>query len=147
MKKKVIKTVRNLINTFGSITTLDVKNFCRSSWPDITFNQQDVSDIMADLDYPFTDNGKFRTYEKKIKITKINKSQLVAGLVSAGKEKFTVTWTTQKGNLRTYEGTLKNPSTPVNTTGYVLIETSDGTKSVDTRTLESFIIYGKKYIS
>lgn len=61
-------TIRHLLETSDSITTLDIKNEFRNQYKNVYIDQATVSTYMADsyknyaLDY--NDNGTFRTYYK-----------------------------------------------------------------------------------
>ena len=83
MRGHMSMTILSLLEANNSITTLEVKNELRSSYPEFSWMQKDVSNFMNDMhlsgDLTFDDNGTYRVYHGEVKKTKSSKKHPKTG--------------------------------------------------------------------
>jgi hypothetical protein len=168
-EEKVANVARLLLLNNSNISTLDIKNTLRSTYPNERWYQHDISEAMDIIfrnniipNLIFNDNGKYREYYiEDISVTTVNngisyisppvvkkvpKTTLLDIMKSSKGKFFTVSWIKKDGSERTANGKVTQAKFQ-NQLGYIVLKTKkDEYKLVDPRTLKSATLDGIHYV-
>jgi hypothetical protein len=155
-----------LLKVNGRVTTLEIKVALRAEYPKLTWNQNEISDIMDQFAkqglYNYTDNGTYRIYTsvtapKVTKVTtpkvtsskgsKISKSSALNMIQSSNGKFFGVTFTKKDGSIRKMTCRIDKDKLTPNNLGYLTVnEVKTKTyKSLNLQTLSELRINKNVY--
>jgi hypothetical protein len=151
----VVSAATELCSTNSTVTTLEIKQLIRHKHPGLYITQSQVSDIMMlneplfdykDLSthrqYALSDSSSAALASYSKSSTKIVSKKKLAAAIMACPAVTEITWVKKNSETRTIKDFIPRGFTEL---GYIQGYTSEGTKSIDPRTLVSAVIDSTKY--